>query len=174
MEKRGPCLDWNEWKKAGEIVPKLIKKLNQQLQQIAGDPNFEASSPEQVGWLLYDKLRLPIYEESKRSTRSDVLDRIQAETDDRAVILIIDLIRSHRTLAKIESTYLENYAESAKMHDGELRTRWFLTGAVTGRLRSGGDGKPGFINFQNLSGEKLIQNMLVSDPNWRKALEFDK
>ena len=170
MEKRGPCLDWNEWNKAAKIVPKLIQKLNQQLQQIAEDPNFDCNSPEQVSWLLYDKLELPTYEESKRSTRADVLDRLQAETKDSSVILVIDLIRVHRTLSKIESTYLQNYAESAKLHDGELRTRWFLTGAVTGRLRSGGEGTKGLINFQNLSGEKLIQNMLVSDTDWRKEM----
>lgn len=171
MEKRGPCLDWNEWKKAGEMVPKLIQKLDQRLQQIAEDPNFECSSPEQVSWLLYDKLGLPTYEESERSTRADVLDRLQAETKDSSVVLVIDLVRAHRTLSKIKSTYMDNYAESARLHDNELRTRWFLTGAVTGRLRSGGEGTPGLINFQNLSGEKLIQNMLVSDPLWRKEIK---
>jgi uracil-DNA glycosylase family 4 len=171
MEKRGPCLDLTEWNKAAKIVPKLIQKLNQQLQQIAEDPNFECSSPEQVGWLLYDKLELPTYEESKRSTRADVLDRLQAETKDSSIILIIDLVRAHRTLSKIASTYLDNYKTSAELHGGELRTRWFLTGAVTGRLRSGGEGTKGLVNFQNLAGEKLVQNMLVSDRNWRKAME---
>lgn len=181
MEKRGPCLDWTEWNKAQKIVPKLIQKLNQQLQQIAGDPNFECSSPDQVAWLLYDKLELSLPTQTKngetstsRSTAAPILDQLQAETEESLVILVIDLVRSHRTLSKIKSTYLENYAESAKLHGGELRTRWFLTGAVTGRLRSGGEGTRGFINFQNLSGEKLIQSMLVSDPNWRKAMDFDK
>lgn len=171
MEKRGPCLDWDEWNKAGKTVPKLVLKLNNQLQQIAGDPNFDCNSPDQVSWLLYDKLELPTYQESGRSTKAPVLDQLQAETAESSVVLTIDLIRAHRTLSKIKSTYLDNYAESARMNDGELRTRWFLTGAITGRLRSGGDNTPGKVNFQNLSGEKLIQNMLVSDKRWRKQIK---
>jgi len=61
------------------------------------------------------------------------------------------------------------------MHGGELRTIWWLCGAATGRLRSGKSEKAeveeGVMNFQNLARNVAMKNPLVSDVNWRLALE---
>ena len=168
MEERGPLLDWENWKKAEEVVPKMIAKLDRQLQQISGDPNFDCDSAVQVAHLLYDVLEIPLTEEG-RSTQKDVLRLLLAETGNNT----LDLIMKRRVLRVIWSTFLKGYATGARMHGGELRSIWHLTGAVTGRLRSGkGDRSEleGITNFQNLHGNPLLQNMLVSDHSWRKAL----
>ena len=168
MEERGPILDWENWNRAQEIVPKLIEKLDRQLQQISGDPNFDVSSPQQVAWLVYDVLKLPQTEEG-RSTQKNVLRLLLAETGNAT----LEIVLKDRSLRVIKSTFLEGYAAGARLHNDELRTVWWLTGAVTGRLRSGkGDQAEaqGITNFQNLHSNALLQNLLVSDREWRKAL----
>lgn len=168
MEGRGPILDWENWDRAQEIVPKLLAKLDRQLQQVSGDPDFDCSSPAQVAWLVYDVLKLP-QTDAGRSTQKDVLRLLLAETGNTT----LELVLKRRSLGVIQSTFLLGYAAGARMHNDELRTVWHLTGAVTGRLRSGkGDRSTleGVTNFQNLHGNPLLQNLLVSDKKWRSAL----
>ena len=174
MERRGPILDWENWRKASEAVPKMIAELDRHLRQLADDPDFECDSPQQVAHLVYDVLKLTPPTDKKgnsmRGTTKEVLELLLAETGNP----ILELVMKRRTIGKIASTYLAGYARSAKLNDDELRTIWWLTGAVTGRLRSGkGDRAEaeGILNFQNFSGQPLLLNLLVSDKRWRMALE---
>ncbi len=173
MEKRGPILDWDAHKRVNEVVPKLMKEVRHKLRQLAGKPDFNPGAPEQVAWLLFDKLKLKHPDgEGERGTKADVLEIIYNKTRHPAPSLVL----RYRTLKVMKSTFLDGYAKSARDHDGQLRTIWWLTGAITGRLRSGkGDSgeKQGIVNFQNLHGNPLLQNILVSDANWRKALEYE-
>lgn len=168
METRGPVLDWVEWKKAKEILPKMVESIDRNLQRITGNMEFKATD-RQVAEYVYDVLGSAPDEELGRSTVKDVLSKKYVETGNP----FFDLVPKRRTIAKLENTYIDGYAKSARVHDGELRTIWWLTGAVTGRLRSGqgGDERKGIINLQNIHGLPLLQNMLVSDVNWRKALD---
>lgn len=169
MERRGPLLDWDQWRRAEKIIPKLIAKLDRVLQHVSGESEFDCDSPKQVAWLIYDVLKLP-ETEAGRSTRREVLEELEARTGNST----LQVINKRRALGKIKSTYMEGYATSARLHDGELRTIWWLTGAVTGRLRSGRGEKAeaqGIVNLQNLHGNPLLQNMLVSDLRWREALD---
>ncbi len=169
MELRGPILDWESWKKAMDVVPKMEAKLDRELQMIANDPNFNCDSPQQVAWLMYDHLGLTPPEGS-RSTDKTVIELFIAETTDKRIRHTLERINQRRAVGKIKSTYLLGQEASARLHNDELRCRWMLTGAVTGRLRSGGDGQPGLVNLQNLHSHPLLLNLLVSDRNWRRAL----
>ncbi len=170
MEHRGPILDYEQHAKAVKIVPELIAKLDRMLQQISGDPDFDCDSHDQVAHLVYDVLGMPESEEGGRSTNKTILEGLAAETGNPTLELII----KDRALRKIKSTYLEGYANSARLHKGELRTIWWLTGTVSGRLRSGkgdkGDAQ-GIVNMANFHGNPLLLNLLVSDKNWRLAME---
>ena len=172
MQQRGPVLDRPAWNKANTIVPKLIEKVENHLKRVSRDLSFDVNKPEQVQKLVYETLGLPEVEEHGRSTAKLVLEMLLAENPDA---LPLDFVMKGRGLKKIKSTYLKAYELSARMHDEELRTVWHLCGAVTGRLRSGkgddGDAK-GIINFQNLHGNPLLQNLLVADSNWRDVFKF--
>lgn len=168
METRGPWLDWEKWEEAQRTVPKLLEEVDRHLAQVANRPDFNPSSAPQVAWLLYDCLKLPDLS-GTRGTGKDILELLTVKTNNPVPGLIV----KRRALAKIKNTYLDGYALSAKKHGGQLHTIWWLTGAVTGRLRSGRGDKgeeEGIINFQNLHGNPLLLNLLVSDLNWRKAL----
>jgi uracil-DNA glycosylase family 4 len=175
MEKRGPVLDWPNWARANKALPPMIEKLDSTLQRIAEDAEFDCDSPQQVAELVYDKLGLPVTEEG-RTTIKTVLEYLQATTEDKAVGKALELINRRRAIGKIKSTYVNAFETSAKLNADELRTIWWLTGTITGRLRSGKGDKgeaSGIINFQNLSTNPLLQTLLCSDKNWRTALEED-
>ena len=77
MGKRGPFLDYQEHARLYEEVPKMIEPILQKLRVIAGKPDFNPGSHDQVAWLLYDELKLPA---ESRSTNADDLEIIYGET----------------------------------------------------------------------------------------------
>jgi len=166
MESVGPHLDMQA---LADIRPRIRAELadvTAKLRRIADDPQFSPSSNVAVARLLYDKLGYQA-DGGRRGTDSDTLSILRQGRDHPAIGLILRF----RELSKMESTYLDGYEESARMNAGQVRTRWYLTGAVTGRLRSGGDGQPGRINMQNLHGSPHLQNLLVADPEWRSVID---
>ena len=179
METRGPILDRENMEKVRAVIPKQIEEYDMRIRHVAEDPDMNPESNPQIAWLLYDKLQLGSPEEEgydsgergrkrpARSTERDILEKLAADSGSPVPIWV----SRRRALSKILGTYIDGWVRSADMHDGELRTWWMLTGAITGRLRSGGDGKPGYVNLQNLINDPLLLNMLVSTPHWRKALE---
>ena len=170
MEDRGPILDWESWKKAEAAIPEMVKKLDRMLQHVSGVPDFNADSDKQVAWLVYDHLGLPVGE-TGRSTLKAALENLAAEHPEHAIVL--ELISKRRAIGKIKSTYLNGFAASARLNRDEVHTIWWLTGAVTGRLRSGkGDRAEaeGIVNLQNLHGNPMMQNLLVSDRRWRDVM----
>jgi uracil-DNA glycosylase family 4 len=173
MEERGPLLDWEQHEKAQSVVPEMIADLDRRLQRVCGDYEFNCSSDKQVAWFVYDFLKCEPIEGSGRSTNKKVLELLAVEAEDPEIGRALGLISTTRAVKKIQSTYLDGYARSAKQHSGELRTHWKLTGTVTGRLSSGkgdNDVTTGLVNFQNLHNLPLLQNLLVSDLRWREAL----
>lgn len=163
MEGRGPWLDMENLGRVKAEVPKEVDRIHRRLQRIAENPEFNPNSPPQVAGLLYDKLQLG--DGSTRSTGKEILQILSQTTKHTAPALVI---RS-RALSKVDSTYLDGWARSAELHGGQLRTAWWLTGAASSRLRSGGGGE-GIVNFQNFHGNFLLLDLLVSDPKWRQAL----
>jgi DNA polymerase I-like protein with 3'-5' exonuclease and polymerase domains len=165
--------------KVRAVIPKQIEEYDMRIRHVAEDPDMNPESNPQIAWLLYDKLQLGSPEEDSydsgergrkrpaRSTERDILEKLAADSGSPVPIWV----SRRRALAKILGTYIDGWVRSADMHDGELRTWWMLTGAITGRLRSGGDGKPGYVNLQNLINDNLLLNMLVSSKDFRRALE---
>jgi DNA polymerase I-like protein with 3'-5' exonuclease and polymerase domains len=173
MRDRGPTLDLPNWEQANQKLPPLIKKLDAELEAAAGVA-VDCDSPQQVARLLYDVLEATPPEGVGRSTVKTVLEFIQATTKNARVAKSIGLVNQRRALGKMLSTYIRGYYRSAELNRGDLHTIWWLTGTITGRLRSGKGDRgdvAGIINFQNLANNPLLQNLLCSDKNWRKALD---
>lgn len=176
MERRGPILDRTHFETTKQIVYKKVEELTRELREMADDPDLNPAATKDIAYVIYDKLKLPPVEsedgredENPYRTNEATLSIIAQETNHPFPALVLQ----YRRFAKMKSTYLLGYANSADMHGGEMRTKWFLTGAVTGRLRSGGagDGHQGVVNFQNLHGSPQLKNLLVSDSDWRILYE---
>lgn len=172
MEQRGPLLDRTHFEAVKAYLPKRVKHLEQRLKLIAGNPALNVRSNDQLAEVLYDtlKLRVPIdkYGNAVRSTRKEFMKKLA------------DIHEFPRTLTEfkkldvLESRYLKKFKQSADLYNEEIHTKWHLTGAATGRLRSGGskDDETALVNLQNIASDPMIKNLLVSDQMWRAVLKM--
>jgi uracil-DNA glycosylase family 4 len=170
MEMHGPWLDQDHSELLDGWIPVRVKALHKRLCEIAGNPKFNPKSPPQASEVIYQKLKLGKHLDEQ--WRKDYPDSTNAET-----LQLLDkfhefpgLLQEFRKLFKKEGTYCQGYKKSAELHGGRLRSKWWLTGTITGRLRSGGekDKSKGIVNLQNVHGDPVIECLLVSDQDWRK------
>lgn len=174
MEENGPIFDWEHDKILQEWLPVRLELLRKQLQKISGKDKLNPNSPVQVAAVVYDQLKLGRYLEQRWRKEHG-----KRTTDKETMLLLTGhhkfpgLINEYRVLAKKKGTYMDGYRKSAQLHGGKLRTKWWLTGTVTGRLRSSGekDKSKGLVNLQNIHGAEEIENLLVSDLRWREVYE---
>lgn len=172
MEKRGPYLDIDIWAKVKPILEEKIEASRRNLLRVAEEVGYEGEYtpgvPARDAKLVFDYLGLP--ELANRSTKKDVMELIGLQSGSPVPKLILE----HRVLTHMYSHNIIGYRKSADTNHGILKTIWWLCGAATGRLRSGRSDRAaaeGVVNFQNIPNIPLVQSMIVSDPNWRKALE---
>lgn len=170
MEDRGPTLDQRYLDAVVGVLPQRIKTLEKELRLLAGNPDFNPNAPDQIAGVLYDQLGLEA-EDGSRSTAEETLNVLYQSTQHP----FIKAVQEYRKYTKMESTYVSKYRHSAKVNHGELRSKWYLAGTITGRLRSGGakEGLDDRINLQNLHGSAFLQNLLISDPGWYRLLKWD-
>lgn len=169
MEERGILYDVEYAPVLQKVYVPLEEKLTREIAFYAGKPDFKPTD-QNIGWLLTEKLGIDIEERTptgRIAVSKTVLEKYQMEHP------VIALVQKKRYVGKINSTYGESFEECAKVHGGRLRTRFKITGTVTGRPSSGGDKKSKNIkdrtrvNFQNIHGDPNVQNLLVSTLKWR-------
>lgn len=90
---------------------------------------FNPSSPQQLAWLLFDRLGLPTLRGRKRSTNKEVLEHLRGKHP------IIDLMLEYRSISKELSTYIIGVKEYIAS-DGRVHSVYKLHGTKTGRLSS--------------------------------------
>jgi len=165
---RGPYYDY----KYGRIFKKELKqKLKTDLRKLhkyAGSKDFNPRSPIQVKKVIYEDLGLPQLEVKRKIGRTDenTIKVLQAQNPHPFLNALLD----YRGLEKLRSQ-LAGYKLSADTYEGRVRTIWWLTGAITGRLRSGGKDEKSIVNLQNLPKDPIIKNIFISDSKWRR-LEY--
>lgn len=177
MEMNGPIFDYKHLAFLETYIPAKLENTRVELRKWAKDPEYNPRSPPQTSAIIYDVLKLGRllpkgYLAGKKSMRT---------TDAETVELLCDrhpfarLLKDFRYFDKIESTYMHSYKLSADLHNGRLATKWWLTGASTGRMSSGGSKeekeedaeKKGIVNLQNIHGDASVECLLVSDLRWR-------
>jgi DNA polymerase I len=131
MEDAGINLDcYMLGEMAGKIQDQL-EELESAIYELAGE-EFNLGSPQQLGRILFDKLRLPRQRKTKTgySTDAKTLEALQESHP------IVTHLLSHRELSKLMSTYLIALPEAVAPATGRLHTTFNQTVAATGRLSS--------------------------------------
>lgn len=132
MEVTGIKLDSNYLTEMSADFQSKITKIEQKIFEYAGS-NFNISSPQQLGSVLFDKLKLPTDGVKKGktgySTAADVLDKLRPEHP------IIDAITEYRELTKLKNTYIDTLPNMVD-DNNRIHTSFNLTVAATGRLSS--------------------------------------
>ena len=133
MEMEGIKIDISSLHSFSQELEQEIRRLNQNVQEIAGTP-FNLASPKQLGQMLFEHLKLV---EKPKKTKSG-----QYSTSEETLLklkgkhAIIDDILDFRQLQKLKSTYVDALPNLAKKESQRIHTTYQQTVAATGRLSS--------------------------------------
>jgi DNA polymerase-1 len=133
MEMAGIRLDLDKLHHLSKTFDEQLMKLKEEIFALAGE-TFNIQSSQQLGRILFDKLKLPVIKKTKKktgySTDVEVMTKLAAEHELPAYIL------RHRTLAKLKSTYVDALLDQVEEKSGRIHTSYNQTVAATGRLSS--------------------------------------
>ena len=132
MERNGILIDGQRLASQGQQVGQRLLTLEKEIHDLAGQP-FNIQSPKQIGEILFGKLELPIVKKTPSgapSTDEEVLQKLAENYPLPARIL------DYRSLAKLQSTYIEKLPKMIHPKTGRIHTSFSQAVAVTGRLAS--------------------------------------
>ena len=133
MEMQGTCVDLDRLHELSKSFEHQLEALEAGIYALAGEA-FNINSSQQLGRILFDKLKLPVVKKTKKktgySTDVDVLTRLAEEHEMPALVL------KHRTLSKLKSTYADALIDLVNPETGRIHTSYNQTVTATGRLSS--------------------------------------
>ena len=157
MEYNGVYVDKEILNQMGIEIKNKIFEVEKNIYEIVGH-EFNISSPQQLGTVLFEELNLPSKKKGKTgySTAADDLNKLVDKHP------IINMIIEYRMLTKLYNTYIEGLISSIHP-DGKVHTIYTQTLTRTGRLSSI---EP---NLQNIPIRyeygKLIRKAFLPSPN---------
>jgi len=133
MEMTGICVDKKRLHTLSKSIEHELEQIEKNIYSLAGE-EFNIRSSQQMGRILFEKLKLPVQKKTKKktgySTDVDVLTTLSAKHELPALIL------RHRTLAKLKSTYADALLELIHPETNRIHTSYNQTVTATGRLSS--------------------------------------
>jgi DNA polymerase-1 len=161
MEEAGIRVDKD---RLGQIAKDLAAQLEHTEAMIyaqAGE-RFNINSSQQLGRILFDKLKLPVQKKTRKktgySTDMDVLAALSERHELPALIL------TYRSVAKLKSTYVDALFDLINPETGRIHTSYNQTVTATGRLSSSGP------NLQNIpvrtEAGRDVRRAFIPEPGW--------
>ncbi len=131
MQYNGMYLDKEELISFGEELKAQIEKLTSEIYELAGE-KFNINSTQQLGTILFEKLKLTTSKKTKKgySTDVDTLEKIKREHP------IVEKILEYRSLMKLNSTYVEGILPYVNPKTGRIHSYFHQTVTATGRISS--------------------------------------
>ena len=158
MEYIGMKVDKDQLNELKEKFTTIINELENEIFELAGEP-FNINSPKQLGFVLFEKLGLPVIKKTKTgySTNAEVLEKLRDKHE------IIDKITEYRQIVKLNSTYVEGLLKIINPKTGRIHSSFNQTITTTGRISST---EP---NMQNIPVKtemgRDIRKVFVADDN---------
>jgi DNA polymerase-1 len=162
MEMRGVAVDIDRLHELSKHFEQQLDALEASIYATAGE-RFNINSGQQLGFILFEKLKLPVQKKTKKktaySTDVDVLTALAGLHELPAMVL------KHRTLAKLKSTYADALVDLVHPQTGRIHTSYHQTVTATGRLSSS---DPNLQNIPIRSEEgREIRRAFVPRAGWR-------
>ncbi|MDL2275744.1 DNA polymerase I [Desulfosarcina sp. OttesenSCG-928-G10] len=133
MELTGVCVDRDRLHQLSDRFAKQLSDLEREIYALAGE-TFNIHSSQQLGEILFEKLKLPVQKKTKKktgySTDVEVLTTLARDHALPALML------RHRSLAKLKSTYADALIDLIHPETGRIHTSFNQTVTATGRLSS--------------------------------------
>ncbi len=161
MELGGVKLDRKLLKEFSEQLNKDLIEVEQKIFEKAGT-EFNLNSPQQLGEVLFEKMKIPAGKKTKTgqySTAESVLAKLSNDYEVPAWVL------DYRSLSKLKSTYVDALPKMVNEESGRIHTNFNQTVAATGRLSSSNP------NLQNIpirtERGREIRKAFVPDEGYR-------
>ena len=133
MELSGICVDGGRLEALSKEFERQLHETEDRIYAIAGE-RFNIQSHQQLGRILFEKLKLPIQKKTKKktgySTDVQVLTTLSFEHELPALVL------QYRSLAKLKSTYADALVDLIHPETHRIHTSYNQTVTATGRLSS--------------------------------------
>jgi DNA polymerase-1 len=133
MEMTGIKIDVDFLKAMSEAFGDELSLIEQKVFDLAGE-GFNINSPQQLGYILFEKLKLPWRKKTRKktgySTDVEVLTELAVHHE------VPNLLLRFRSISKLKSTYLDALVETVNPATGRVHTSYNQTVTATGRLSS--------------------------------------
>jgi DNA polymerase-1 len=133
MEMAGVCVDRDKLLELSKSFEHQLEQLESMIYSIAGE-EFNIKSSQQLGRILFEKLRLPVQKKTKKKTGYSTDVNVLTALADKHELP--EIILRHRTLAKLKSTYTDALLDLVHPETGRIHTSYNQTVTATGRLSS--------------------------------------
>ena len=134
MELSGIKIDTEFFKGMSARLTAELNEIEQEIYREAGT-EFNINSPQQLGFVLFEKLKLPVQRKTSK-TKSYSTDVKVLKKLSRFPSKVPRLVLRYRTLSKLKSTYLDALVKMVDPDTGRLHTSFNQTVTATGRLSS--------------------------------------
>ena len=131
MQYEGIYVDKQELVSFGDKLKEDIEVIKQEIYKLAGE-EFNINSTLQLGNILFEKLKLPVYKKTKKgySTDVDILEKLKPEHP------IIEKILEYRGFMKLNSTYVDGLIVYINEYTHKIHSYFHQTITATGRISS--------------------------------------
>ena len=131
MQFNGMIVDEQELKDFGKTLKEQLDTLTKEIYSLCGE-EFNINSHQQLGRILFEKLKLPVYKKTKNGYTTDVevLEKLKGEHP------VIEKILEYRTLTKLNSTYVEGLIPYINPKTNKIHSSFHQTITATGRISS--------------------------------------
>lgn len=161
MERKGVLIDREALELQSKSLAEKIGKLEKEAVSLAGQ-EFNLGSPKQLQEILFEKLKLPILEQTptgQPSTAENVLQELAID------YLLPKIILEYRSLSKLKSTYTDKLPLLINSKTGRIHTSYNQAVTATGRLSST---DPNLQNIPIRTKEgKQIRAAFIAQPGYK-------
>ena len=131
MEMNGVKIDLDLLQEYSKEIETQLQQKGERIYGLAGEV-FNINSSQQLGKILFEKLKLPVVKRTKTGSSTDVevLTKLSLQHDLPLEIL------GYRNLSKLKSTYIDALPKLIHPKTGRVHTSYNQTVTATGRLSS--------------------------------------
>lgn len=157
MEMNGVKIDTERLKIISQAFDGILNTSTEKIYQMAGE-EFNINSPQQLGKILFEKLKLP----GARKTKTGYSTDIGVLTKLALVHPLPAEILGYRSISKLKSTYVDTLPSLVNPDTGRIHTSYNQTVTATGRLSSS---NPNLQNIPIRSVEgRRIRETFIAEP----------
>lgn len=158
IERNGTKVSADLLRKQSDQLGERIAALEQQAFELARE-EFNLASPKQLGYILFEKLKLPVQKKTAKgaaSTKEEVLQELALDYP------LPKLLLEHRSLSKLKSTYTDKLPLLVNPATGRIHTSYHQAVTATGRLSSS-DPNLQNIPVRSAEGRRIRQAFVATE-----------